>query len=70
MEKKNNFQISMFIPVGIGIIWVIAFIIYQNSPNIGSDYWIAFAFVLMATIVEASLIPFKCCTAPEIPQAI
>ena len=47
MEKKNNFQISMFIPIGIGIIWVIAFLIYQNSPNIGSDYWIAFVFGLI-----------------------
>ena len=57
MEKKNNFQISMFIPVGIGIIWVIAFIIYQNSPNIGSDYWIAFAFGLIGIVVaELSII--------------
>ena len=28
------------------------------------------ALVLMATMVEASLMPFKCCTAPEMPQAM
>lgn len=57
MEKKNNFQISILIPIGIAIIWVIAFLIYQNSPNIGSDYWTAFVFGFIGIAVsELSII--------------
>lgn len=56
MEKKNWFQIKMIIPIVIAVVWLVIFLLYQNNPNIGTDYWIAFVFGLIGiAAVELSM---------------
>lgn len=57
MEKKHDFQMGVFIPAGIAIIWIIAFLIYQDSPDAGDSYWIAFVFGLIGLVAtEISMV--------------
>ena len=43
---------------------------YATNYYLNLSLFLAFALLLMATIVDASFIPLRCCIAPEIPQAI